>query len=66
MDKKTKKRGSALRKRWIITGIVFLLCAAALWLFIGAVRRKSAAQMREMCRLSEQARISELNADIDQ
>ena len=66
LDKKTKTKGSALRKRWIITGIVFLLCAATLWLFIGAVRRKSAAQMREMCRLSEQARISELNADVDQ
>lgn len=66
LAKKTKKTRGGLRKRWTLTGIVFLLCAAVLWLFIGGIRRKSVAQMREMCRLTEQARISELNADIDQ
>ncbi|MGI6057773.1 MAG: diguanylate cyclase domain-containing protein [Bilifractor sp.] len=58
-------RGTEICKRWIITGIVFMVCIAAISVFIRDVRRRTLAQMREVCRLNELARVSELNEDIN-
>ena len=53
-----------VRSRWIITGIVFAVCVVVLAVLMRGVRRNTLDQLREVCRLNEQASVNELNENI--
>ena len=49
LDKKTKKKGSALRKRWIITGIVFFaMCSCIMALYGGGTQKNRSTDERDV------------------
>ena len=53
-----------IRNRWVITGVVFAVCVLVFAVLIRGVRRNTLDQLREVCRLNEQASVNELNVSI--